>query len=343
MIRSRRNAFTLVELLVVISIIGTLIALLLPAVQAAREAGRRTQCTNNQKNLALAVQGYSTAKKEYPGYVDSLTTTNLVGANNADGTNPQGIAPVSWLVKLLPYLEREDLLDLWTQNHPYKLGAGFQDPSLLSLDILQCPSNPFASGGPSTVYVVNTGYQDYTVTAAGSRTADFQANGVFHRRFERNRDPSSWIGETFIKMTPENVKDGLSNTLLLSENVDAGNYYDILEYQSGMIWHPWDPDDSQSTQLPLKPQWRINGQPTTGQPQDYNQARPSCGHPDIVVVSMCDGRSLTINEDIDYLVYAALMTPWGKKANDPTTGTFVDNSTKPFGHIRTYVLDDDAY
>src|SRR5688500_8042086 len=97
---SIRQAFTLVELLVVIAIIGILIALLLPAVQAAREASRRSQCSNNLKQLALALHGHHDVHKFFPPmYYLHLPT----------GFHPNG----EWgnLVRLMPYYEQTGLLD----------------------------------------------------------------------------------------------------------------------------------------------------------------------------------------------------------------------------------------
>jgi prepilin-type N-terminal cleavage/methylation domain-containing protein len=96
MVRSKRG-FTLVELLVVIAIIGILVAMLLPAVQAAREAARRSQCTNNLKQLSLAMLTYHQAVGKFP---------------------PPGISSnqVSWLVLILPYLEQKPLHDQFDFN-----------------------------------------------------------------------------------------------------------------------------------------------------------------------------------------------------------------------------------
>lgn len=87
-----RRAFTLVELLVVITIIGVLTAILLPAVQSAREASRKTTCINNQKQLALAIINFDMAKKRVPGAVNTINGTN-----------------VGWAPLLFPYIERSDL------------------------------------------------------------------------------------------------------------------------------------------------------------------------------------------------------------------------------------------
>lgn len=99
--RSQRIGFTLVELLVVIAIIGILVALLLPAIQAARAAARRTQCQNNLHNIGVALHSFHSANKMFP-----------YGANDGDceaGTPPREL--LSWRIKLLPYIERQPLFD----------------------------------------------------------------------------------------------------------------------------------------------------------------------------------------------------------------------------------------
>ncbi len=107
----RASAFTLVELLVVIAIIGVLIALLLPAVQAAREAMRRAKCSNNLKQIGLACQNYHAVYDTYPKGgpgVASLTSPAL-----------RARAHLSWGAAILPYMEHAPLYELIDQNQPY--------------------------------------------------------------------------------------------------------------------------------------------------------------------------------------------------------------------------------
>src|SRR5882757_3742434 len=103
--RSIARGFTLIELLVVIAIIAVLIALLLPAVQAAREAARRAQCTNNLKQLGLAVHNYLSQQNTFPPLMG-----NISAANNITGADPNGVSwPLDWTASLLPQLEQQPL------------------------------------------------------------------------------------------------------------------------------------------------------------------------------------------------------------------------------------------
>lgn len=118
--RRRPAGFTLVELLVVIAIIGLLIALLLPAVQSAREAGRRAQCANNLKQIGLAVHNYHEAKKALP-------PARIGGGGHA-----------TWAALILPYIEQEGMMDLWDFTQSYYLQTTLAQQA--QVKIYLCPS-----------------------------------------------------------------------------------------------------------------------------------------------------------------------------------------------------------
>jgi prepilin-type N-terminal cleavage/methylation domain-containing protein len=125
-----RRAFTLVELLVVIAIIGVLVALLLPAVQAAREAARRTQCTNNLKQLGIAIHTYHDAKKKLPSSVRPFASfTVRAGA----------------FTLLLPYIDRRDLWDQYDVNVTWS-DAKNLPISKSRISTYECPSSPSVGG-----------------------------------------------------------------------------------------------------------------------------------------------------------------------------------------------------
>ena len=135
------SAFTLVELLVVITIIGILIALLLPAVQAAREAARRMQCANNLKQVGLGLLNYETTYGMFP----------------PGGLQPTGAAwgyGVSWWIRMLPYVELQNIYDRYDQNHPY-CGWVMAVPSNeellrnVKIPMMLCPSSPMPSMAPT--------------------------------------------------------------------------------------------------------------------------------------------------------------------------------------------------
>ena len=149
-----RRAFTLIELLVVIAIIAVLIALLLPAVQQAREAARVTQCRNNLKQLGLALHNYESLHRHFPA--GSLRS-------------PQGWYGHSWLAAILPFMEQGNLykqFDFLGISHPstgliygpnaaYPAGANMVNGNLVSgrnIEIFVCPSSPITKWVFTTLF-----------------------------------------------------------------------------------------------------------------------------------------------------------------------------------------------
>jgi len=198
---SRRGSrgFTLVELLVVIAIIGLLIALLLPAVQAAREASRRTQCRNNLKQLGIACQSYSNAKKVLPpGYVASAGTT-------ADATTPGW----GWAAYLLANLDELPLYQQIDFAQPLENQSAIQ----VRIPVLLCPSDnpagaPFEVTDDALKVICMAAPASYaaTVGSDASEVDDMVCNGVFYRN-SRTR--------------MVDITDGTSKTVFLGERAWA--------------------------------------------------------------------------------------------------------------------------
>ncbi len=144
----RTRGFTLVELLVVIAIIGILVALLLPAVQAAREAARRTQCTNNLKQLGLGALNYESAMKRfvYSRYSDYR---DFPGWDEWGDFGPPKSKGWSWLAALLPYLEQNDLYELGGVPNKTLKPLLTSDRSIIdvTLPMFLCPSDEAAAFG----------------------------------------------------------------------------------------------------------------------------------------------------------------------------------------------------
>lgn len=172
-----RAAFTLVELLVVIAIIGVLVALLLPAVQAAREAARRTQCSNHLKQFALAIHNYHDTYQAFPTAGDN-------GPTNCCDADPDRVDRFNWTFHCLPFMEQPAVYQMW----PNQLGL----LNKTIVGITYCPSRR------SKKLYQGVSKCDY----AGSR--GLSNNGVFVQT------STGWIGM-------KAVTDGTANTLMLGE------------------------------------------------------------------------------------------------------------------------------
>ena len=149
-----RDGFTLIELLVVISIIAVLASLILPAIQQAREAARRTACVNNLHQLGVALQNRSISKSRLPSY----------GVFASLGTEGRPLS--SWRVELLPYLGRTDIADRWDGLREFHTPGDASNPNTalgqMSVKVFTCPTDSTAfglDGGAS--YVANAGYSDW--------------------------------------------------------------------------------------------------------------------------------------------------------------------------------------
>ncbi len=230
----RKRGFTLVELLVVITIIAMLVGLLMPAVQSAREAGRRAQCMNNQHQISIALHQYDSEKGYLPGYVGEYRGGS--GANMYQ-------RKISWWVSILPQLGRMDVSDRWKDavnfpvvNYPStNPGDSAYPPPVnqipaMYMKIANCPSYSPPSANDSWLsYRVNVGRMLQNSFAGGkSPTANpttqfVPAEGVFTDQFSDNAPSAADTTVSQEQIVHVNLgfidsKDGTSCTLMVSEN-----------------------------------------------------------------------------------------------------------------------------
>jgi len=308
----RKLGFTLVELLVVIAIIGVLVALLLPAVQAARESARRTQCSNNLKQVVLAMTQYS----------DTYRGAFPVGEYNWGwGT---------WLVGLMPYIEQKALYDQYkgfggitVADTNVVYSATINLPvTRTQLQAYTCPSDSI-TGSPGSRSGIT--YHNY-VANHGNTTLQRQATfGVM-----LNGQPNKFKGAPFIYVgsatsNPQVVRfadvfDGLSNTLAFSETIQ-GHSNDLR----GFAW--WNGGSHFETNLPpnsTQPDVLENVSyciatdplnppcvgPTSANPENI-AARSR--HPSGVMAGMCDGSVRFVSNTINLDTWRAASTTGGRE------------------------------
>ncbi|MCA9146637.1 MAG: DUF1559 domain-containing protein [Planctomycetales bacterium] len=357
MSKSTSRGFTLVELLVVIAIIGVLVALLLPAVQAARESARKMQCSTQLRELGQAALTFEGSKKRFPGWQDVIARDASSGLNTAAGENKV----VGWPILLMPYLDQMQTYDSWDSR-----ANSIANASRSFMPIYSCPSRQSTyRNGTLISYIANAGYSaqvgDPDPAAPGMTLSATQitksapttgtdywelhdgTSGVFLDRIPHPSTPalSGMVPNRLPEVTTTDVDDGLSNTLLFSENLlagtwDASNPSGYNTKEQGAITFHWfyASDNTVCTTGVAAPAaaWKINSnEPGKNRPlADPNQlasvadwlkyARPSAWHSGGVNVVFADKHTAFLNDGLDYDVYQQLMTPYGKKSKMPCKG-----------------------
>jgi prepilin-type N-terminal cleavage/methylation domain-containing protein/prepilin-type processing-associated H-X9-DG protein len=357
-----RRGFTLVELLVVIAIIGTLVGLLLPAVQAVRARMVQTECLSNMRQLGLAIQSFASANNDaVPGYVQPVlradTTkpngrayvvclgSSLSGSTYGSTASDDAIVDkprsrISWAARILPYLERQDIWDRLVDADTNAAGGDKVRP----IKVFICPADGDAISSPDNAaltYVANTGAWDWKASAAsfgssdflnGANTGDTKDNGLFM---------NLTLGSVVNRLG--GIRDGAATTLMLSENSQKAPTFSWLgvadnqcgEQQFGMVWVV-NTNPSAKNPPSLTDQARISQAPDNTFPEDKPfYARPGSSHPsNSVNVIFADGHGSSLQPTIDYIVYQQLLTPYGAKCVDPTDHTAIGPGT-PINQFRT--------
>jgi len=217
-IPSRRRGFTLVELLVVIAIISTLMGLLLPAVQSAREAGRRNTCSNNLSQLGKAFILFDGQKNSLPGWRNQLPGS---GSNN-------GLV-VGWPIVLLPNIERKDLYTSWSKGTSITSGTitiatGDVNTTDYSppISLFQCPTSPGDGATASPIaYGGNGGSGTEKMTTLTSGTIQPKGEGILLDTVSASLESSRNYPAAKISLDYISSGDGASSTILLSERCGA--------------------------------------------------------------------------------------------------------------------------
>jgi prepilin-type N-terminal cleavage/methylation domain-containing protein/prepilin-type processing-associated H-X9-DG protein len=302
MTRKCKAGFTLVELLVVIAIIGILVALLLPAIQAAREAARRSQCVNNLKQIAIGIELYHASHKEYPSGRKGCDGWGF--GKCADG-DPIDIRAPSGLITILPFVEQQALFERfdfndgpWTpKNWPEHFKRNSHDTNTFAVGSIvpfySCPSDPKEPLADHRADLEATGSYAFSMGSNGpsfgidTLTVKMDNNGMF--MYNRN-------------ITIQEVTDGTSNTLYLGETIN-GHEKETSNRWSAASRHL---DSLRSTDNPMN---TPVGQGITINLYGYKtNGSFASAHPGGAQFSFGDGHGIFLSETIELQVYHALST-----------------------------------
>ncbi|MDY0168771.1 MAG: DUF1559 domain-containing protein [Thermoguttaceae bacterium] len=315
--KRRRNAFTLVELLVVITIIGILIALLLPAVQAAREAARRAQCANNLKQIGLALHNYHVSWGTFPH--GNINRSAGICPGMGEPTGSYSTRYGNWLIAILPYVEQSALFDSYRleyENH----SPENQDVRETAVAAYVCPSDSATrtpsvpATGPAAQAGAKYAPGSYRVVTGRSDDAyNYLDSEMMYEYQAKSRGAIHLVGVWgYDTESIAQIRDGTSNTLLVGESTTFTNTgyrtfwaYSFAYYtqsgatdQSRTLWGDFDrcvEADGAGGDVPCKRGW--GGLHSGG-----------------VNFALCDGSVRFLGDSIDMALFGALATIAGGEA-----------------------------
>jgi prepilin-type N-terminal cleavage/methylation domain-containing protein/prepilin-type processing-associated H-X9-DG protein len=242
--RVRQRGFTLIELLVVIAIIGVLVGMLLPAVQKAREAAARAQCTNNLKQMGIALHVFHDAYKHFPdaGEGTNFTTAPPSTLFDTPGQFNGSVGGYSVFTYLLPYMEQEEIFTQINMTTYYNADPNSIAAAKMVVPTFLCPSNPLRP--QSGVDSLGFAYVDYGPTVYTDIDPTFTVGGAVKMRNKATRldgalhgPGANGGGGTRLG----DIRDGLSNTLAIAEDVGRN------ENMPGAYADPFDPTGTSGT------------------------------------------------------------------------------------------------
>ncbi|MBN2473563.1 MAG: DUF1559 domain-containing protein [Pirellulales bacterium] len=222
----RRNGFTLVEMLVVIAIIGILLGLLLPAVQAARESARRAHCANNLKQIGIALQAYHAAHGTFP-MGNYAQTAGVCPGSRIPGVDAPSEDRANWMILILPYLEQQAVHNAYDFEKCNEAPENEQVRETF-VDTYVCPSDTAAGQpivpalGPGAAWAFGVGYMPGSYRGVSGRS---DGNWFLDWGLQAQDYPRAWRGPLhvvgvsgFFEERTADVKDGVSNTLMVGES-----------------------------------------------------------------------------------------------------------------------------
>lgn len=306
----RRCGFTLVELLVVIAVIGVMVGLLLPAVQAAREAARRMSCSNNLKQIGLALHNYAGVHRHFP--------RETYFTQRSDGSFFYG----SWIPQILPYFEQQALSDFYDHRSSFFEPANRQAIET-KLTLFECPSTPGGTKMTTTLraryasgWQIHTDRGAFTSDYAGQRGIHASTFPIYTQGGTPPRNLGAFGGGSDVGF--QHITDGTSNTIIVHESAGRANWIrrdrainqtvlnppefgGWFDYWAGPCagWMYGFQDDG----LGIRGPRFINA--------SNKWANPLSFHPGGIQVAMADGSVRFLSDSIDIGTFIALCTRSG--------------------------------